>query len=293
MVNNLLSLEASNLLILSIVLLTVAPLSSVYSWYLTGLFKTNKSEVKFANKLLVGIMICLQILSIVAAVMSLVFYFIDLKSKSLSNSLFIVCIVISFVTSAIWFSMVLFFSNQLWFYIDDEKIVTLGESIKLSKIQKIIEDDEKSAVYVNYLEGRRTIKKIKFSKKTALGIYFLENASKTGVNPEKGDEVTYFKEQVAKIRSEALEISQKDVKAPIEKVEIEAEKTIEKAEKVAEKKVAKAESTAKKTVEKAEKTVEKAEKTIEKAEKTAEKTVAKAESTAKKTVAKSKKDLEK
>ncbi|WP_339029565.1 hypothetical protein [Spiroplasma endosymbiont of Cantharis nigra] len=291
MVNNLLSLQASNLLILSIVLLTVAPLSSVYSWYLTGLFKTNKSEVKFANKLLVGIMIGLQILSIVAAVMSLVFYFIDLKS--LTMSLFIVCIVISFVTSAIWFSMVLFFSNQLWFYIDDEKIVTLGESIKLSKIQKIIEDDEKSAVYVNYLEGRRTIKKIKFSKKTALGIYFLENASKTGVNPEKGDEVTYFKEQVAKIRAEALEISKKDVKAPNEKVEIEAEKTIEKAEKT----VAKAESTAKKTVEKAEKTaektVEKAEKTVEKAEKTAEKTVAKAESTAKKTVAKSKTDLEK
>ncbi|WP_342258525.1 hypothetical protein [Spiroplasma endosymbiont of Dioctria linearis] len=288
MVNNLLSLQASNLLILSIVLLTVAPLSSIYSWYLTGLFKTNKSEVKFANKLLVGIMIGLQIVSIVAAVMSLVFYFIDLKS--LTMSLFIVCIVISFVTSAIWFSMVLFFSNQLWFYIDDEKIVTLGESIKLSKIQKIIEDDEKSAVYVNYLEGRRTIKKIKFSKKTALGIYFLENASKTGVNPEKGDEVTYFKEQVAKIRAEALEISKKDVKAPIEKVELETEKTIEKAEKVAEKTVAKAQSTAKKTVAKAEKT---AEKTVEKAEKTAEKTVAKAESTAKKTVAKSKKDLEK
>ncbi|WP_339034566.1 hypothetical protein [Spiroplasma endosymbiont of Cantharis rufa] len=284
MINNLLSLEASNLLVLSVVLLIVAPLSSIYSWYLTSLFKTNKSEVKFANKLLVGITIGLQILSILGAVMSLVFYFIDLKS--LTKSLFITCIVIAFVSSAIWFSMVLFFSNQLWFYIDDEKIVTLGESIKLSKIQKIIEDDEKSAVYVNYLEGRRTIKKIKFSKKTALGIYFLENASKTGVNPEKGDEATYFKEQVAKVRAEALEISKKDVKAPNEKVEIAAEKTVAKAEKTAEKTVAKAESTAKKTV-------EKAEKTVEKAEKTAEKTVSKAESTAKKTVAKSKTDLEK
>ncbi|ALD66147.1 hypothetical protein [Spiroplasma cantharicola] len=264
MINNLLSLEQSNLLILSIVLLTVAPLSSIYSWYLTLQFKTNKSEVKFANKLWVSIMITLQFLSIASSIMSIVFYFIDLN---LSQTLFIVCIVIAFATSAIWFSMVLFFSNQIWFYMDEEKIVTLGESIKLSKIQKIIEDDQKSAVYVNYLEGRRTIKKVKFSKKTALGIYFLENASKTGVTPEKGDQVSYFKEQIAKIRQEALEMTNKSVKTPVEPVENKTEKE------------------AKEKVEKVSKDVEQA---VEKTEEIVEKPVKKPTSSVKKPTAKSK-----
>ncbi|WP_338985410.1 hypothetical protein [Spiroplasma endosymbiont of Diplazon laetatorius] len=224
----LVSVSNNNLLILSIVLLLIIPLASISSWYLTIKFKKSKSEVKFANIGLLSGMFVLQGLSITTAVLSLLSCLGILipNESDLNETLLIVFIVVSIVLSAAWFLMVIFFSNQIWFYIDNEegKLVTLGETIKLSKITKIIEDDEKSSVYVNYLEGRRTLKKIKFSKKTTIGMYFLENASKTGFKSEKGTEMNYFKEEVAKIRATALETSKKELSKEAKPKETENKK---------------------------------------------------------------------
>ncbi|QHX36468.1 hypothetical protein [Spiroplasma sp. BIUS-1] len=207
--------DGNNLLIISIVLLLVTPLSSISSWFITMKFKKTKSEIKFSSNPLLSTLITIQLLSIASSLLSLFSYFgLLAKEEDTARILLIVFVVFAAVLSAIWFSMVIFFSNQIWFYIEKEedKLVTLGETIKLSKIVKIIEDDEKSAVYVNYLEGKRTLKKIKFSKKTTIGMYFLEIAEKTGVKPEKGNESDYFKEEVAKIRQAALQTSKPEVK---------------------------------------------------------------------------------
>ncbi|WP_339021393.1 hypothetical protein [Spiroplasma endosymbiont of Atherix ibis] len=209
--NLLAALENNNLLVLSIVLLLIIPLASISSWYITIKFQKSKSEIKFANKILVSTMLSFQIISIFTSILVLLSYLGILASNntSLSQTLVIVFIVVSLLLSAAWFIMVIFFSNQIWFYVEKEegKLITLGETIKLSKVTKIIEDDEKSAVYINYLEGKRTLKKLKFSKNTTIGMYFLENVEKIGFTLEKGTELTYFKEEVAKIRAEALQNS--------------------------------------------------------------------------------------
>ncbi|AGR41928.1 hypothetical protein [Spiroplasma diminutum] len=204
--------EPNNLFIISAVLLLVAFLAAICSWYLTISYKRNSSEIKFASVLMVSVLILTQIISLISSILSIIFALNVIKNIDLSNILTIVSIIIAFITLGISFVMIIFFSNRIWFYMDDEKISTLGEAIKLSKIQKIIEDDEKSAVYVNYLEGKRTLKKIKFSKKTAIGIYFLEVASKTGIKPEKGNQISYFKEEISKLRAQALELSKKEIK---------------------------------------------------------------------------------
>ncbi|AUB31351.1 hypothetical protein [Spiroplasma floricola] len=212
--NLLAALENNNLLVLSVVLLLIIPLASISSWYITIKFQKSKSEVKFANKILVSTMLSFQIISILTSILVLLSYLGVLVSNdaSLSQTLTIVFIVLSVVLSAAWFIMVIFFSNQIWFYIETEegKLITLGETIRLSKVTKIIEDDEKSAVYINYLEGKRNLKKLKFSKKTTIGMYFLENVEKMGFALEKGTEITYFKEEIAKIRALALENSAKE-----------------------------------------------------------------------------------
>ncbi|AUM62470.1 hypothetical protein [Spiroplasma monobiae] len=212
------SLSNNNLMLLSIILLLVIPLASISAWYLTIKFKKNKSEIKFVNTPVLATMLTLQITSIITAILSLLFYLgfiIEIPAnEELALTMMIVFIVLSVVLSAAWFSMVIFFSNQIWFYIDKEegKLVTLGENIKLSKITKIIEDESKSAVYINYLEGKRTLKKLKFSKTTTIGMYFLENASATGFKVENGNEINYFKEEVAKIRATALNVSKPEDK---------------------------------------------------------------------------------
>ncbi|AGR40931.1 hypothetical protein [Spiroplasma taiwanense] len=188
------------LLILLVILLIAAPLPAMVSWNLALKFRTNKSEEKYINKTLFSIVVLIQSLAILTSILGIIFYFVSIDNESLSKTLVIVFIVLTFVLCASWYSIILFVPQYIWFILEEEKMTTIGDTLKFLKIRKIIDDEEKGIVYINYSEGKKTLKKLKFSKKTEIGLNFIRLADKTGVKIEKGNQIEYFKEELLKLK---------------------------------------------------------------------------------------------
>ncbi|ATZ16545.1 hypothetical protein JN01_0245 [Entomoplasma freundtii] len=95
----------------------------------------------------------------------------------------------------------------------NDSIIYIGESIAYSRIQAIIIDNEKEAIYINYQQTKRSFKRQKFSLKSVEGQFVLAHAAESGFEPRVGNEDQYFRSLIpGKKQSNSVQNSENDNK---------------------------------------------------------------------------------
>jgi flagellar basal body-associated protein FliL len=191
----------TQLFILTIILAAVwFLLTAMFIYYLIQ-FKKTKAQAKMYGWPLIGTIGGCSLIIFICWVLNLPFY---LHAESIFGadqaqtafSTVVALTVIGFVALLVIMIGMWFFIAQFAVALTNSEILFIGEKIKYSKITKIVKDNKKAAVYINYKQGNRTHKRQKFYLKSVLGQFILKNAKLTGHEVETGDESAYFKSAI-------------------------------------------------------------------------------------------------
>jgi len=190
---------ANQFLILSIFLIIFALLLiGVFAYYLVQFNKTKDAVVTLKNKPLIIGTFVLQIIPIIIGILLLLFWSFPAEIFGTAGNngdvwfatylgLAIPAFVMLIATIVImWVCLQKYavgFSNN--------KIFFIGEMIPYSKIKKIVKDTTTGNLYINYIQGKRTLKKQKYSLESVLGQFILANISLTGHQVEEIDQKTF------------------------------------------------------------------------------------------------------
>ncbi|ATZ17475.1 hypothetical protein ELUMI_v1c07530 [Williamsoniiplasma luminosum] len=158
-------------------------------------FKQRKSETSIRSSLMIYLMIAISLVVTILGITGIVMY-TQKEVLNIENNLLGIMIGIyaaGFITLVglmifIWFGI-----NKFAISLTDESILFIGEKIDYSKILKIIKDDSKNAVYINYVQGKRSYRRQKFSLNSAFGVWIVKYSELTGHKVEDGNEDEYFK----------------------------------------------------------------------------------------------------
>ncbi|AHI52632.1 hypothetical protein [Spiroplasma culicicola] len=196
--------EASNLLIMLITGLAAVVIPSIYTYVL--LFRYKKStDKKLANKWFITLILGLQFASLISVVLGWMFLFGEFilpgnDGADLAQILCITFIVLTYSFTATWYLLMFLVPQYCFIIFEEDKIGILGAFIKNEKIIKIIDDEKTKRVYINYLEGRTTLKKLSISKSLVLGQFFVETAPEFGLKIEQTNQLDFFKEKLKEIK---------------------------------------------------------------------------------------------
>lgn len=184
------------LLVLGIILAVVwLLLSAMFAYYLWQFRKTETKARIFGWPLIIGAT-GLSAVMLVCWILNMVFYLNAEKIFTTPN----IALNTVIALFAIGYAALIVLMVGIWFFIsrfavglDDEKILFIGEKIAYSRITKVIKDEKKHALYINYTQGRRNHKRQKFNLNSVTGQFMLKNIALTGHKAEIGDENEYFK----------------------------------------------------------------------------------------------------
>ncbi|AHB36117.1 hypothetical protein [Spiroplasma apis] len=203
------SLKENNLLILLVVLLLSIIIPAACSYIYMYKFTKNQNK-KLINKISLFTILGMQALSFVAVILGMLFYFGQFfleENPDLARVLTITFIAIAFVMCGVWYFLLGFMPQNIWIIFEEDQIMFMGESIKYSKINNIISDTKSSKFFINYLEGTKSLKKVKLSKNSVLGQFFAQNVELTGHKVEEMSQQEYFAKRLKEIKLVATDIS--------------------------------------------------------------------------------------
>ncbi|QEH61590.1 hypothetical protein SCHIN_v1c03930 [Spiroplasma chinense] len=201
------ALSASNFLILLIVslLAVVLPLA-VFVKYCINIKRSENKKV--INKLFVVFLISTSVASLATCIVGWIFFYGKSFSAEMDPDLAwemtLSMIVVTYALCCVWYMILLFIPQKIWIELKEEGIGFPGMDIKAEKIINIINDEESKKLYINYLEGKRKLKKISIPRSTVLGQFLLENSSIVGVTIEVKDQLEFFKDKTKELKLEYL-----------------------------------------------------------------------------------------
>ncbi|WP_026389678.1 hypothetical protein [[Acholeplasma] multilocale] len=212
---NLFPKVSTNLLILGVILLAVSTLIAIMMTYYVYKFVTAKSKAKIIGKNLLFVLVGMYIVQLALAISVIAIYsnadeIFTTESSALGTIVALIAVGFVFLIATVvllWFAL-----PKFGIAFDEKQISFMGESIGYSKITKVIDDETKGAVYINYLQGKRTNKRQKISKSSMFGPFVIKNIELTGHKIEKGNADEYFKNMAALAKKAEIEKEKEIVK---------------------------------------------------------------------------------
>ncbi|PPE05288.1 hypothetical protein [Williamsoniiplasma lucivorax] len=193
------------LLILGIILMVASIIILGMFVYYLYQFKQRKAKVKIKNPIMIYIVIAilavvliLGIIGVVLFTQSHAIFYDQLKpDTNYGADTAVIALIVVYVFGYIGLFGVMVF---IWFGLNkfaisftDDEIMFLGEKIEYAKITKIVQDNTKNAVYINFAQGKRSYRRQKFSLNSSIGAWVVKHADLSGHPVEIGDEDEYFK----------------------------------------------------------------------------------------------------
>ncbi|ALX71127.1 hypothetical protein STURO_v1c08760 [Spiroplasma turonicum] len=209
----------NQVLIIAIIAAIVVAIPAILTYYLFINFLKAKKP-KYLSKLSFSLLNLNIFFSLVFSILSIVFIKLEIINTDTDSILVVVFLAISYLLIVLLYVILFFFSQYIWVLFDDNKLITLAEKINYEKITKIVDDvDSNKNVYLNFVEGTRRLRKIKFAKSTLIGSFFLENAKFSGVEPEQISQSEFINDLEVKNREAAYEKVKKSDKKKNDSVE--------------------------------------------------------------------------
>ncbi|WP_338970463.1 hypothetical protein [Spiroplasma endosymbiont of Labia minor] len=200
-------------LIINAVAISLNVLLLMYFVYLVFKFNKNNSEYKIKNRLIIGLLLSGMVIAIVLSAFLFILYTkgesilsgtiseINDTASALFISLSTIACVITFAVLIItWFTI-----YYVLISFEEDKIQFTGEFIAYNRIIKLINDENRGKVYIIFRQGRRGVRKLKYSKSTVVGAFMLENLEKSGHKFEVTDGEIIYRDLVKTVQSQTLE----------------------------------------------------------------------------------------
>lgn len=109
-------------------------------------------------------------------------------------------ITLSFAFGASFFVIGIIWGNVLGIGMDEELIYLVGETHKVNKIINVVSDSKTNSIYINYLVGERSLRKLKFQRKFVIGHVVETNVSILQHKIEEIDQLEWFKARQQEIK---------------------------------------------------------------------------------------------
>ncbi|AOG60188.1 hypothetical protein SHELI_v1c02330 [Spiroplasma helicoides] len=228
-------LDQTNMLLIAVVQLVIVFIPVAYGVLLVFNYKKSPGK-KLVNKLNFSILWVLPIISLILSSVGLVIYFGEniFDDPDQANTYAWTLIGICFALIAVWYALSIYMQPHVWASFEEEQILFYGGSIKRLKVKKFIVDKSVNKIYINFIEGRSSLKKYSYQLGTLMGEFILKNASELNYQVEEGNEKDYLIEENKKIKLEVQENiikrteAKKTVEAESKKVSDNAEKPVNK-----------------------------------------------------------------
>lgn len=196
----------SNFLIMLVVALLVTIVPTI--WFFTLYIKFCKAkEPKFLSlPWLIGITVA-QMASIICTVLGWIFFYGEgvlgsgAAAGALGFKLVLIFVIMTFALTAIWYAILLGWAQNIWILVEENKISNPSLSFSKQKILKIIKDEGKGKVYINYLESKSNLKKVAFSVGSTIGQFILTNEKILGAEVSVGNQEEFFKEKMVELKT--------------------------------------------------------------------------------------------
>lgn len=159
-------------------------------------FQKTKAKAKIIGWSMLGAFFALEGVATLCWILGLVFFCEAeqiFDTPTIAQNTIIVLLVIGFLALFVGMLLMWVFLPKFAIALTDSKIVYLGESVAYDRIQGIIVDNKKQAIYVNYQQTKRTFKRQKFSLKSVEGQFMLAHAKDTGHESIVGNEDHYYR----------------------------------------------------------------------------------------------------
>lgn len=186
----------TNILILGIVMGIIwALIIGMFSYYLYK-FHKNESQAKIYGKTFLLIVGLLGTLLLFTWLTIIIIYSLAGTIFNSAHESKPIVITLSVIGGALLLAIIVL----MWFWLpkfgiafDKEKILYMGENIPYMRIKKIILDENKGAVFIFFTQGKRTVKRQKFSTKSIFGQFIIKHGALSGHEVESLDADQYFK----------------------------------------------------------------------------------------------------
>ncbi|WP_186788123.1 hypothetical protein [Spiroplasma clarkii] len=109
--------------------------------------------------------------------------------------------ILTYVTAVGWYAILLFWAHYIWIQIEENQIVTISSTIKKEKIVKVIKDENKGKVYINFTESKTSLKKLSFRIGSTMTQFIIENLSASGIKVEVGNQEEFYQNKVVELKS--------------------------------------------------------------------------------------------
>ncbi|ASP28595.1 hypothetical protein SCORR_v1c08230 [Spiroplasma corruscae] len=202
MINILADFKNSNqMLIMSALCLLIICIPTLLMYYYFIFYLKTKNKSKFLSKLSFSLIHLVIVFGLICSIISLVFIKADIIDANTDSIIVIAFLVLAFISTALFYFVIFCYSQYIWVVFDGEKIVTLSEKINYSSITKIVLDTNSNYLYINFLEGTRKNRRIKYNKNTLTGAFIIQEIEKeTNLKIENIDQKEYSAELEAKSR---------------------------------------------------------------------------------------------
>jgi len=190
---------ANQFLILAIVLVIFALLLvGVFTYYLIEFNKTKDTVVTLKNRPLIITTFVLQIIPVLIGIILLLFWSLPAQifgtGPNNGDTWFATYLGLAIPGFSMLIAVIIVMWTCLHKYavgFSNNKIFFISELIPYSKIKKIIKDTSTGNLYINFIQGKRALKKEKFSLESVLGQFILANISLTGHQVEELDQKAF------------------------------------------------------------------------------------------------------
>ncbi|QGS51695.1 hypothetical protein STABA_v1c03320 [Spiroplasma tabanidicola] len=192
------AIDQKNILLILIVQLCVIVVPTIYTYVLFFKFQKVDVDKKKFNTKWFAIVAALQILTMVPQIVGWLMYFGEkIMPNNYDMALYIAwgCVGAVFALVATWYILLFFFPQRIWVFFDEEKLFVFDKGIKKEKIVNILNDQSSNMLYINYTEGKTSLKKIAIPFKSTTAEFIWVSALSEGLEKFEGSEAIFFKEK--------------------------------------------------------------------------------------------------
>ncbi|QBQ07478.1 hypothetical protein SGLAD_v1c02790 [Spiroplasma gladiatoris] len=189
-------LDKKNILLILIVQLAVVIIPTIYTLFILFKFKKIEDKRKKVSKSWISIILSLQGVTLIPTIAGWLMYFgksMLADNYDLALTLAWVFIGLCFALIITWFTLLFFLPQRVWVFFTEDKLYIFDKGIKKQKIINIVNDMSKGNIYINYTEGKTSLKKIAIPALSSTGTFIFANAPIEGIEVVEGSQADFFK----------------------------------------------------------------------------------------------------